>query len=65
MNIKKELENHEDLVVAGRLAIAYALLEMAPYTREFQDGSPSQMAAYVIKSSKDRGNYAKLKSALL
>ncbi len=60
MDINKELgTNHRDLRTVGRLAAAYALLELAPYTRGLEF-SPGDMATYVYKTACDHGNAGRL-----
>lgn len=58
MNILRELKEmnaSEDLMTA-RLACAYTLLAMAPYDNWGHEGTPAEMAAYVIGIAKKNGN---------
>lgn len=56
MDIKRELVNDQELVCTAQLASAYTLLALAPYDNWGHEGSPAEMAAYVVKTAKDRGH---------
>ena len=56
LNIKEELKDEKEAQLVALLSTAYTLLALAPYDDWGHEGSPGQMAAYVIKVAKERGN---------
>lgn len=58
MNIKKEIRDGDvkDELVAATLAMNFTLLALAPYDSWNHEGSPAEMAAYVVATAKARGN---------
>jgi hypothetical protein len=59
VNMRKELstpDDQENLVVA-QLAVAFTLLALAPFDSWGHQGSPAAMAAFVVKTAKERGNF--------
>ena len=54
MNIKKETDSEGRLI--GLLTSAYTMLAMAPYDNWRHEGTPGEMAAYVVKVAKKNGN---------
>lgn len=64
MDVKRELSRDDDEArLVGRLAVAYTLLTMAPYTAR-PDFAPGDMAAYVVKQAKKNGSLGKLQDAM-
>lgn len=57
MDIRKEIRdgNGEDLLVAAQLASAYTLLALAPYDSWSHEGTPAEMAAFVVIDAKKQG----------
>lgn len=58
MDILKETTGEDELV--GRLAVAFTHLSVAPYTSWNYDGDPAQMAAYVVRTSRQKGTLGML-----
>ena len=57
MNIKSELKNDDfEALAAAKLTSAFTLLAMVAYDSWGHEGTPAEMAALVIRQSKDRGN---------
>ena len=56
MNIKEELKGEKEAQLVGILTSAYTLLALAPFDDWGHEGTPAQMAAYVIKVAKDQGH---------
>jgi hypothetical protein len=61
VDIEKEIggQRWREARTVGRLAAAYTLLELAPYTRGLEF-TPGDMAAYVYKTACDNGNAGRL-----
>lgn len=53
MKISDEIKK-DDLLVA-KLACAYTLLSLAPYAHWRHEGSPAEMAAYVVETARKEG----------
>lgn len=64
-NVSRKPANAEARTVA-RLAVAFALLEMAPYGPMVGNTgeSPVDMAVYVVEMAKEKGNLGKVEHAL-
>lgn len=54
MNIKTEVDR--DDVLVGTLASAFTLLALAPYDNWSHEGTPAEMAAYVVATARKNGN---------
>jgi hypothetical protein len=67
MNIKKEIKdgNVKSELVAATLAQAFTLLALAPYDNWGHEGSPAEMAAFVVKTAKERGNMGFVENVVL
>ena len=62
LNIKAEIRT--DDVIVAKLAVAYTLLALAPYDNWSHEGSPAEMAAYVVESARKQGNLGFLRDIL-
>jgi len=62
MNIRQEISMDDELV--GTLAVAYTFLAMAPYDSWTHEGTPAQMAAYVVATARKEGRLGFLRGAL-
>jgi hypothetical protein len=65
MNIEKELSGQREAMCVATLAISYAILADAAYDSWTHEGSPAEMAVYVVEESKKRGHLAFLQRILL
>lgn len=63
MKISEHIES-EDLLVA-KLASAYTLLALSAYDSWSHEGSPAEMAAYVVQQARNRGNLGFLEDIML
>jgi hypothetical protein len=65
VNIRKELGHvNDEQLATAMLSSAYMLLAMAPYDSWGHEGTPAEMAAYVIKDAKDKGRLGMVFEAL-
>ncbi len=60
MNIVKELHNDMEGEAVAMLAGAFTLLALAPYDSWSHEGTPAQMAAFIVKDLKDHGRLGML-----
>lgn len=64
MNLPEEIKGAStETRVAARLAVAFTLLEIAPFTGSL-DGPADEVAVYVARASAQRGNLGKIAHAL-
>lgn len=63
MKIRDEIDESDEVV--AQLAVTFTLLALAPYDSWGHEGTPAQMAAYIVKQSKARGNFGMLTRAIL
>lgn len=57
MDIKKEIHRADyEALAAAKLASAFTLLATVAYDSWGHEGTPAEMAALVIRQSKERGN---------
>ena len=63
MNIQEHVEG--DDVLVGQLAVAYAFLSLAPYDNWSHEGTPAEMAAYVVQKARETGQLGMLRDAVL
>lgn len=54
MDMKREVD--KEAVLVGVLASAYTLLALAPYDNWSHEGTPAEMAAYVVQKAKEDGH---------
>lgn len=61
MNKQREIGTPDlrDMRLVAKLAAAYTLLELAPYTQDIEFG-PADMAVYVYKTHKNLGQLGRL-----
>lgn len=65
MNIEKELDGEpREILLAARLAVAFTFLNLAPFDSWGHEGDPAEMAAYVVKIAKARGQLYAVEQAM-
>lgn len=64
MNIYAEIADEEESWLVAQLAIAFAHLAMAPYDSWGHEGNPAEMAVFVVKKAKERGQLGMLMDTL-
>lgn len=62
MRIREETDADDRLV--GLLTAAYTMLAMAPHDNWGHEGTPGEMAAYVVKTAKKNGNLGFLRELM-
>lgn len=67
MNLPEKIKNEraEELLVAAQLAVAFAYLNEAPFDSWSHEGTPAEMATYVVIDAKERGHLSFLINAIL
>lgn len=67
MNLRKEIrENREqESLVVAKLAVAYSLLEMAPFDSWGHEGDAAEMAVWIVMDAKKQGRLGMLERMIL
>jgi hypothetical protein len=67
MHIKREIKDARemDTLVAAQLAVSYAFLSYSPYDNRGHEGSPAEMATFVVAQAKKDGRMGMLQQAIL
>lgn len=60
MNIYAEIAGEDEQWLVATLAISFAHLAMAPWDAWGHEGSPAEMAVFVVKQAKERGQLGML-----
>jgi hypothetical protein len=58
---KLETGHGQELLIVAKLAVAYTYLAEAPYDNWGHEGTPAEMAVFVVAESKKRGHFGFLK----
>lgn len=65
MNMNSELSKQREGMAIATLAVAYTFLAQASYDSWRHEGSPAEMAVYVVMEAKKRGTMGFLTEILL